>query len=110
MIEGKKVKTSLKSANGKVVYKVKVGRKVNAVNRAGNPVKVDATKNAIARVGLPARVQSKDRMKQGYKARGNESVAMKNGKSSSKSQSYKSRLNEREGMRDYFGDLIRRIR
>ena len=99
----KKVRTSLKSPNGKVVFKKKIGRKMQAVNNSGNLIKVDANKSSIQRAGLPVRVQAKDRMKQGYKARGNESVAMKNGKASSKKQSNKSRLNEREAMRRLYG-------
>ena len=92
-----KQKTNLKSAQGKVVYKEKVGRKTIAVNRSGNAVKVAATKNQLKRAGFPQSVQSKDMMKQGYKSRSNESLGMNNGKASSKSQSYKARRNERVG-------------
>lgn len=97
----KKVKTTLKTPSGNIVYKKKVGHKMQAVNYRGNPVVVAATKSALKKAHLPQRVQAKSMMKQGYKARGNESVATKN--KGKKTQSYKARLNEREGMRKIFG-------
>ena len=106
-VASKKVRTTLKSPSGKVVFKKKVAGKVQAVNNSGSPIKVDATKCQLKKAGLPQRVQSSHK-KQGYKARGHESVSMKN--KGKKNQGYKARLNEREGMRNYFGDLLKRIK
>jgi len=104
MKEGKKVKTSLKSATGKVVFKRKVGSKINAVNRSGNPVKVDATKCQLKKVGLPQRVQSKDRKQQGYIARSHESLGSKTGKASSKKISLAGRRKMRGGEQKKYGN------
>ena len=104
----KKVKTTLKTPSGNIVYKKKVGAKMQAVNYRGNPVVVAATPSALKKNNLPQRVQAKSMMKQGYKARGNESVAMKN--KGKKTQSYKARLNEREGMRRRSGNSPLRLK
>ena len=59
MVEERK-KTSLKTRKGKIAYKVKRGRKVQAVDGKGHIVKVVGTKCQIKRAGFPQRVQSKE--------------------------------------------------
>ena len=103
----KKVRTSLKTPSGKIVFKKKIGRKMQAVNYRGNPVKVDATKSAIKKIGLPLRTQS-DHKKQGTLARANDSLGMKN--KGPKKQGYKARRNDRQGEQNAFSNLFKLIK
>ena len=103
----KKIRTSLKSPSGKVVFKKKIGSKVQAVNNAGNPVKVDATKCQLKKAGLPQRVQSSQK-KQGYNSRANESLGMKN--KGKKTQGFKARRNERHGEQLAFHNMFNLIK
>ena len=96
----KAVKTTLKTKNGNIVFKKKVGGKTQAVNYRGNNVKVAATKSVLKKTGLPQRVQAKS-MKQGYKSRANESLSMKN--KGKKHQGFKARRNERRGEQRAYG-------
>ena len=92
-----KVKTSLLSPSNKVVFKKKIGRKMQAVNNSGKIIKVAATKSQLKRAGLPQRVQSKSMMKEGYINRSRDSIGAKNGKASSKKISLSGRLKMRGG-------------
>ena len=53
-------KTILKTRKGNIAYKVKRGRKVQAVDGKGHIVKVVGTRCQIKRAGFPQRVQSKE--------------------------------------------------
>jgi len=102
-----KKRTSLKSPSGKVVFKKKIGSKMQAVNNSGNLIKVDATKSQLKNVGLPQRVQS-NKKKQGTLARANDSLGMKN--KGKKTQGKKARRNERKGEQNAFGNLFKLIK
>ena len=91
----KKVKTSLHTPSGKIVYRKKIGGKTQAVNYSGNPVVVAATKSAIKRAHLPQRVQAKSMMKEGYNNRAHNSLGMVN--KGKKKQSFNNRNNDRRG-------------
>ena len=94
--------TKFKSANGKTVYKLKKkgDSKFSAVNRAGTSnLAVMATKKAIANAGFKASVQSEFMKKEGYNNRINNSLGVRNGKASTKKQTFANRRHEERGMR-----------
>ena len=99
----KKVKTTLKTPSGNIVFRKKVGRKMQAVNYSGNPVVVAATKSALKKAHLPQRVQARSMLKQKkYNNIANESLGMNN--KGKKSQSFKNRRNEKRGEKRAHGN------
>ena len=94
--------TKFKSANGKTVYKVKrKGNKLfSAVNRLGKTeLAVMATKCALRKAKFKLSVQSEFMKKEGFKNRINNSLGERNGKASTKNQTFANRRNEEKGMR-----------